>query len=177
MSVKARTPEELIEWLFDNAIPNGDCLECHLRGSLDREGRERPYIQVGGRRGKKWGVPRFVLHMKDGPLPDDIYALHSCDNPRCISLDHLFKGTAKDNTQDMMAKGRWKSDPEVGLRRRQWTWSRIKPLHEQGKNLYVIARTIGVSPNTVRAYISPKGPYYNFAFPSGDEVPVCLGLK
>src|SRR4051812_5029227 len=32
--------------------------------------------------------------------------LHRCDTPRCFNPDHLFVGTAADNTSDMMAKGR-----------------------------------------------------------------------
>lgn len=32
--------------------------------------------------------------------------LHKCDNRACINDKHLFKGTQKDNMQDMIAKGR-----------------------------------------------------------------------
>src|SRR6266550_1528126 len=131
MGWPARTVEEIVEDLLAKAIPNGECLECHLQGSIDRGGRERQYIQVGGRAGKKWRVSRLVLHIKKGPLPDDIWALHSCDNSKCIRPEHLFKGTAQDNTDDMIAKGRKVDDPEVGKRRREWTWRQIKPLHEQ----------------------------------------------
>jgi hypothetical protein len=117
MGREAKTPEEIVEYLLANAIPNGDCLECHLRPSIDRGNlkRERQYVMVGGRLGKKWGVPRLVLHVKKGPLTEDDWALHSCDNPKCINLEHLFKGTAKDNTQDMMAKGRHKYECRKGL--------------------------------------------------------------
>ena len=38
---------------------------------------------------------------------DKPFVLHRCDNRRCVRLDHLFLGTADDNTRDMMSKGRW----------------------------------------------------------------------
>lgn len=39
-------------------------------------------------------------------VPDGKYVCHHCDNPCCIRPDHLFLGTASDNTRDMYAKGR-----------------------------------------------------------------------
>jgi hypothetical protein len=32
--------------------------------------------------------------------------LHKCDRRACVNPDHLFTGTKKDNTLDMMRKGR-----------------------------------------------------------------------
>ncbi len=32
--------------------------------------------------------------------------MHTCDNPRCCNPAHLKAGTNKENTQDMIAKGR-----------------------------------------------------------------------
>lgn len=37
---------------------------------------------------------------------DGFYICHHCDHPRCVRPEHLFEGTAKDNSQDMLAKGR-----------------------------------------------------------------------
>lgn len=175
MPVLARTAKEIVEALLDRAIPNGECLECHLRPSIDRGGRERQYVSVGGRNGIKWGVPRLVLHVKKGPLTNDIWALHTCDNPKCINLEHLFKGTAQDNTNDMIAKGRKIDDPEVGARRRAAMWNLIKPYYEQGLNRYEIADKLGISATTVWSYISERGPYFKgtIAVSTEDEYTVC----
>lgn len=35
--------------------------------------------------------------------------LHRCDNTSCVNIDHLWKGTAQQNTDDMMKKGRCRS--------------------------------------------------------------------
>lgn len=39
-------------------------------------------------------------------IPEEMCVLHVCDNPPCCNPDHLFIGTMKDNTQDMIRKRR-----------------------------------------------------------------------
>lgn len=41
-----------------------------------------------------------------GPIPEGMWVLHKCDNPPCINIEHLFLGTAQDNSDDMRAKRR-----------------------------------------------------------------------
>jgi hypothetical protein len=41
-----------------------------------------------------------------GPVPDGKMVLHHCDNPPCVRPNHLFLGSQKDNSDDMIAKGR-----------------------------------------------------------------------
>lgn len=56
--------------------------------------------------GKRQYAHRVVFKLMKGKIPDGLLVLHTCDNPKCINPDHLFVGTHKDNTQDMIAKNR-----------------------------------------------------------------------
>ncbi len=45
-------------------------------------------------------------YYKQKEIDRKIYICHRCDNPKCVNPDHLFEGTALDNTKDMMDKKR-----------------------------------------------------------------------
>lgn len=49
---------------------------------------------------------RLAWEFAHGPIPDGVQVLHSCDNPPCVNVEHLFLGTQMDNIQDMIKKKR-----------------------------------------------------------------------
>ena len=50
---------------------------------------------------------RFAWTLANGrEIPEDIHAIHACDNPPCCNPRHLSLGTQADNLQDGARKGR-----------------------------------------------------------------------
>lgn len=49
---------------------------------------------------------RFSWIMHNGEIPKGLLVCHTCDFPPCIRIDHLWVGSPRDNTQDMVKKDR-----------------------------------------------------------------------
>ncbi len=79
---------------------NNSCLEW--MGTLKNNG----YGQFK-KLNKKWfHAHRLSYELFIGQIPEDICVLHKCDNRKCVNPEHLWLGTKKDNTQDMIKKNR-----------------------------------------------------------------------
>lgn len=57
--------------------------------------------------GKKNTVAsRYSYELAYGPIVGGLWVLHHCDNPPCVRPDHLYLGTHRDNTNDMVNRSR-----------------------------------------------------------------------
>ena|SRR3990167_7410463 len=116
--------------------------------SLDANGYGQ--IGSGGRYGRPLKASRVSWEIHNGPIPDGLLALHRCDVPACVNPAHLFLGTYKDNTQDMMAKGRGPCGERQGSSK--LTQSDVQAIRAQracGIQLKVIALRFGIQPSQV----------------------------
>jgi hypothetical protein len=71
-------------------------------GSLDKDG----YGVFNYGRGKQVRAHRMSYEFYISQIPKGYLVCHKCDNPSCINPSHLFLGSHKDNTQDMIKKDR-----------------------------------------------------------------------
>ena len=56
--------------------------------------------------GKMYPAHRLAYQLWNGEIPVGMVVRHKCDNPPCVNPEHLEIGSYKDNTNDMMARGR-----------------------------------------------------------------------
>lgn len=92
---------------------------------------------------------REMLKFHTGLNPDNkTLACHKCDNPKCINPEHLFWGTPKENSQDMVKKGRGADTKSAARARSKLTEeniSEIRLLRKNGSELLEIAGKFSIS--------------------------------
>ena len=88
-------------------------------------------------------------------LTPEIFICHKCNNTSCCNPSHLFAGTAKDNTDDCIAKGRLKPGISHGDKngRAKLKSEQVREIHLKllnGQALHSIACEYSVSYSIIR---------------------------
>lgn len=146
---KAKGSLEERFWRFVTEGEKHSCWEW--RGKLLPNGYGR--ISVGERDLGAIGAHRVSWSLfNKAEIPAGMVVMHSCDNPSCVNPHHLSIGTPKDNTQDMIAKGRKKVVAPLGEGngKAKLTVEKVKLIKQSNLKTAELARQFGLSENCIR---------------------------
>lgn len=86
---------------------------------------------------------RVSYKLFKGPITDNLFVCHSCDNTSCVNPDHLWLGTTQDNKKDQISKGRG------GIILKPRDVLLIRKLYDKTVGSATIARIFNVSCSTI----------------------------
>lgn len=107
--------------------------------------------RIGGRHGVTRGVHQASWMVHRGSIPAGLFVCHHCDVKVCINPDHLYLGTAAQNTQDATDRGRIKRGEERRNARLSDEIVRtIRRMSAEWASSREIGISVGVDPRHVR---------------------------
>lgn len=97
--------------------------------------------------------------LANGDIENSLWVLHNCDNPTCVRPSHLYLGTAQNNSDDMISRGR-ENFPKGSARTQSKLVEEdiiyIRQLRKDGLTLVEIASYYGVSFQLISQILNNK---------------------
>ena len=90
---------------------------------------------------------RYSFELCYGIDPVTKCVCHHCDNPACCNPYHLFLGSSKDNSQDMVKKGRCKSTALLGTKNscNRYSEETVHEVRNRAKSYKYLQNKYGIS--------------------------------
>ncbi len=115
------------------------------------------FVNVGGYHTR---AHRLAWRIAYGKWPPSGLVLrHSCDNPPCCNPDHLLLGTVKDNSDDMVERGRAVHPRGEALRHAKLTAGDVRAIRlasAHGVRQLDLAESFGVTQACVSQVVTRK---------------------
>lgn len=152
---RKRTEEEWVRDFWSNVqkLSDNECWPwtgCCSGSSKDKE-KKWAYGKFSFRGGMK-NAHRIMLYLSKGEPPcTGMFACHTCDNPKCVNPSHLYWGTAKQNTHDMLNRNRQARGLKHGISK--LTEDQVLAIKRSlmgGGMIYRLAKQYGVARATIQ---------------------------
>lgn len=103
-----------------------------------------------------WKAHRAAYYVAHGDIPSGHFVCHSCDNPRCVHVDHLWVGTVAENNADKVRKGRHAKGVSHGVFTRgeknhlaKLTAEKVREIRASCMSGIALSSAYGVSPSVI----------------------------
>jgi len=111
---------------------SGDCWVCVSHASYKGH---YPLIKrrIHGRR-LHTSLIRYIMEVTlERRIEEGKVIMHSCDNKLCINPEHLSEGTPKENSEDMVSKGRTNTPREFRLPQTKLSNEQVREIRKLSK--------------------------------------------
>lgn len=95
---------DAVEARFNSKIARSDDTSCWPWTAKSKH--KFGYGVLNGGSNKTVNAHCLAWALKNGPIPDGGFVLHTCDNPSCCNPHHLYIGDNAQNMRDMKERGR-----------------------------------------------------------------------
>lgn len=97
-------------------MPATKTLEERFWPKVDRRGPDECWPWLAQRQQRRGNYGRFrdrmahrvAYELHYGVAPGELMVCHTCDNPPCVNPAHLWLGSAAENVEDCIRKGRFR---------------------------------------------------------------------
>ena len=99
--------------------------------------------------GQMYSASRWFCQYIYGPIPKGKVLCHTCDNPPCVRLDHLYVGTQQTNAIDRESRGRGGGLGGHPFSIAREAWKGIQDQYKQGVPVVDLIKEYNVSRRTI----------------------------
>jgi hypothetical protein len=125
--------------------------DCEIwQGEPNKDGYGRYHVD-----GKTVAAHRYAWELVNGPIPDGVLLMHSCDNPACVKVKHLSPGGHTENQADKFAKDRQAKGEVVGTSK--LTEDQVQQIRSRigrGEKQKALAQEFSVHRDTIRKAVN-----------------------
>jgi len=149
---------KLFELIKKGSFSKKGCFEWN--GCCDKDGYGYTTFSPFGKK-IQYKVHRLIYVLLIGEIPANMFICHSCDNPKCFNINHLFLGTPKDNSSDRDRKKHGSLQNQKGQQNHSAILNEkiifaIRKMYQQGIRICAISRELEIRQETISKIVHRK---------------------